>query len=75
MPLEICPQMTARCPHYRDACKDRESKQCLYVQINTASKLLSLQAIQIETLTPEMEKFSREANRFLEEQGMRVSQK
>ncbi len=44
MALHTCPYMTAGCPHYKQACTDPESKDCLYVQ-NTTANLASTFAV------------------------------
>lgn len=67
MTLKQCPHMTARCPHYQDACRDPASKDCHHIKRTTASMLTALTALRVvsaEKLTPEMQEYLRQAEAF-----------
>lgn len=76
MALRECPHMTARCPHYQDACQDLASKDCHHIKRTTASMVTALTALRIvgaEKLTPEMREYLQQAETFLKRvHGTRV---
>lgn len=70
MALRECPHMTARCPHYQDACKDSASKDCHYIKRTTASMVTALAALQVvdaKKLTPKMQEYLQQTEAFLRE--------
>ncbi len=70
MPLEVCPWMTARCPHYKLKCKDEESKHCYIVKnsttaAQTALRQLRAAAKQTKSIDPDLKKQIRDLEKFL----------
>jgi len=66
--LEVCPHMTARCPHKRDECDDSKSKQCHYISVSTSSALTTVAAFSgcdLDRLSPEIKKRVELAKEFL----------
>jgi len=74
MALQVCPHMTARCPHYQHAdCTNIASKDCHYVKRTTASitaAAAALRAVGIDKLSPAMQEHLREMESSLKEMKM-----
>lgn len=49
MALTECPHMNARCPHFRDACRDDDSRECFHVKTATVTAMARL--AQLRALT------------------------
>ena len=61
MPLDSCPWMSARCPHYKAKCKDPESKHCFYVKNSTSAAQITLRQLkaiagQQKSVDPDLKK-------------------
>ena len=68
MPLEICPHMTACCPHYQVECDDEASRECHHIKRTTASMIYvmtSLHQFGVGRLSPAMSSYLKEAESFL----------
>jgi hypothetical protein len=74
MPLEICPWMAARCPHYRLECKDDESSHCYIVKSTTSAARTTLRQLreshdQHGSHDPDLQKQIQDLERFLSGAG------
>ncbi len=71
-PLEVCPQMAARCPHKQPRCDDPQSSQCHYVTATTATvraAVASLQAFRT-TISAQESNYLRKLEEFLAKADM-----
>lgn len=71
MPLDKCPWMAARCPHFRTDCNDADSVHCHYVKGTTRSAAALLKNLLrskkvVPGPSPDMDAQIREAQDFLQ---------
>ena len=69
--------MTARCPHFRKACEDRESRDCHYVKVTVAGLITALSGVErlsFEKQAKEVQDFVGEARSLLNQYfyGIRI---
>ena len=67
--LSKCPHMTARCPHYQDACNESLSIQCHYIKRTTATAAAAYAALRllgIVEISNTMKLYLNETKSFLE---------
>jgi len=70
MPLDECPHMFMRCPHYQKACRDAASKDCHHIKRTRAAMIAAASAMQgldVERLPEEMNRFREDVQAFLGE--------